>query len=998
MALLAVLNHGDPSWNGNYAQIEFHSYNERYEGSYPNLYFCFDVQARIVAINSGWWMIQANTTFNYGGVQQTHYIYTGRVYGTSGWYFVGSHRKSCGCGRSFTFDDGCSVSGYPNLSGNGSITSPTIEEPSFTARAENIDQRTCDIVWDTTDNPYNMYRMYVKAPNGTYSSQLPMDGSYSLEGLNSNTSYTYRVEAWQADGRGSEVAGKDVSFKTLENYPEISVTEVTYEIEDAGETDNVTFRFKSTDDSHVSKWHYQIQGGPPFSVISPAYSARPLAKNLESYIDVWTEDTLGRTSSKFRQYFHTTFTKMTVWRRMKTNGYQLFDASKLATTEAVDGITITNNNDGSFILNGTSKNVILFSTLLDKIVEKGKKYTISANNDSVHGGVLMRLGYTHVDVASQVLMNSKNATVTFTTTRESNEFVIRIASGVTLNNFKIKPMLNKEEAKAWEPYTNGKPFDGYLRGFMYCIQNMLWGYARPYVLNAGRKWLNALPYDIVRRFIFSGKTNAAGLEIHKIYGNTVQETTKGYQLFDASKIPTIANSGATVTNNNDGSFTISGRGTLTNVYANVSSNVKDELSKVLKPGRISITSATSIYPYAYFLFEFQDGRSMEIRSSDTHTKEITQEDINNLKSIYYGFYGAKGMQIKTGTIKVMVFQDGDGTWEAYTAGKPGPNADGPLPIRNFEISNIYSCSSNILENTSQTSTINGITFTVNKDGSVNVNGTATTQAEKTLGYVQLLANVKYTMKCSNLKNNSLIIYFKFDGNKYVIAGETSDEITFTLDSDLYAKIVLAVRINSSLNNVIAYPQINMGNKALPYEPFKGSTTKSSVTLAKEDIYTKSTILRKRKKIVFDGSEDEKWIYDSEAYRFAITVSDSLLYTNKRIPVVCNRGVFKESGIDPGTTFIGANHLYYYSLDRVITKVQDFKTWLSTHPLEVEYPLQTPTTEYVTIPTITSFDPYTNAWTDSEVETQIEWRPAASSTLSERFYAVEQYRKVLNENT
>ena len=314
MALLAVLNQGDPTWNGNYAQIEFHSYNERYEGSYPNLYFCFDVQARIVAINGGWWMIQANTTFNYGGVQQTHYIYTGRVYGNSGWYFVGSHRKLCGCGRSFTFGDGCSVSGYPTLSGSGSIASPTIGEPSVSANAANIDQLTCDIQYNMTSNPYNMYRLYVKSPSGSYSTQLPNSGTYHIEGLKSNTSYTYRIEAFQADGGGSVVAYKEVKFKTLENYPEISVTEVTYEIADMGDTDSLTFHFKSTDDSHVEKWYCQIQGGPQRFNTSAEYIESGLAKNLESYIDVWTEDTLGRMSSKFRQEFHTTFTKMTVWR------------------------------------------------------------------------------------------------------------------------------------------------------------------------------------------------------------------------------------------------------------------------------------------------------------------------------------------------------------------------------------------------------------------------------------------------------------------------------------------------------------------------------------------------------------------------------------------------------------------------------------------------------------------------------------------------------------
>lgn len=314
MTVLAVLSGSYGNWNGNYAQIEFHSYNERYEGSYPNLDFCFDVQARIVAKNGGWWSVQANTTFNYGGAAQTHYLNFGITYGTSPWYYVGSHRKRCGCGRSFTFGDGCSVSGYPNLSGSGSITSPTIGAPSVSANAANIDQLTCDIQYNMTSNPYNMYRLYVKSPSGSYSAQLPNSGTYHIEGLESNHSYTYYVEAWQADGGGSVVTSTPITFKTLENYPEISVTKVDYEIVDMGDTDNIQFSFKSTDDTHVETWYYQIQGKEQGSSESAEYTATGLPKNLESYIEVWTEDTLGRTSAKFKQTFHTTFTKMTVFR------------------------------------------------------------------------------------------------------------------------------------------------------------------------------------------------------------------------------------------------------------------------------------------------------------------------------------------------------------------------------------------------------------------------------------------------------------------------------------------------------------------------------------------------------------------------------------------------------------------------------------------------------------------------------------------------------------
>src|SRR5699024_8490813 len=51
-----------------------------------------------------------------------------------------------------------------------------------------------------------------------------------------------------------------------------------------------------------------------------------------------------------------------------------------------------------------------------------------------------------------------------------------------------------------------------------------------------------------------------------LYATCKQKTTTGAQLFDASLIPTTSKGGATVTNNGDGSFTISGEGQLTEIF------------------------------------------------------------------------------------------------------------------------------------------------------------------------------------------------------------------------------------------------------------------------------------------------------------------------------------------------------------------------------------------------------------------------------------------------
>ena len=61
---------------------------------------------------------------------------------------------------------------------------------------------------------------------------------------------------------------------------------------------------------------------------------------------------------------------------------------------------------------------------------------------------------------------------------------------------------------------------------------------------------------------YKGVASDYGAEIIKLEGKSEQGSTNGYQLFDASKLQTKTQGGATVTNNGDGSFTVSGSGNL----------------------------------------------------------------------------------------------------------------------------------------------------------------------------------------------------------------------------------------------------------------------------------------------------------------------------------------------------------------------------------------------------------------------------------------------------
>lgn len=175
-----------------------------------------------------------------------------------------------------------------------------------------------------------------------------------------------------------------------------------------------------------------------------------------------------------------------------------------------------------------------------------------------------------------------------------------------------------------------------------------------------------------------GDSSDAFFEGLKLFGKTEQVRTKGYQLFDASKIATKSAGGATVTNNGDGSFTISGSGNLTGNFVNSHVLSNEEAKKLFKAGRVTL-KGDKTYPFVYMQIKNTAGLIKELKTLDVDSErylDLTSEHINSEGfHVSFGIYGSSGSAIIPGTVKPMVYQDGDGTWEPYTGGKPSPSME-----------------------------------------------------------------------------------------------------------------------------------------------------------------------------------------------------------------------------------------------------------------------------------------------------------------------------------
>lgn len=199
----------------------------------------------------------------------------------------------------------------------------------------------------------------------------------------------------------------------------------------------------------------------------------------------------------------------------------------------------------------------------------------------------------------------------------------------------------------------------------------------------------------------------------KIYGKTVVVNAKSYQLFNSELFSTQSMGGATVTNNGDGSFTISGSGTLTENFVSLFFYSHEETVELLRTGAIFSKFGAITNPCLnYYLEDKVNGTSLYLASNSwnaNYDSSVTEEMLSSpTANLVVGFWGSAGSEIKPGTIKPMIYQDGDGTWEPFAT------STATISRQLFD-ADLF-----------PTKTIGNVTIKNNEDGSFTVSGTGDT--------------------------------------------------------------------------------------------------------------------------------------------------------------------------------------------------------------------------------------------------------------------------------
>ena len=285
---------------------------------------------------------------------------------------------------------------------------------------------------------------------------------------------------------------------------------------------------------------------------------------------------------------------------------------------------------------------------------------------------------------------------------------------------------------------------------------------------------------------------------------------------------------------------------------------------------------------------------------------------------------------------------------------------------------------NLLENNSITQTKNGVTYTVNQDKSITLNGTSTQAFVVEINNNLVLDSGNYNLSLNGrIQGCGIYAYVGANVLKvYVSSNSATDnyQSNFTLDSrTIFTQIRIDIQANKTFNNVTIYPQLEKSSTATTYEAYKSNNypiTLGDIELCKIGTYQDRIYKNNGKwylykaigKVVLNGTES--WNIESSGQRYTTLVANSRAET-QRLMIYSNYFHYISSGNEVGGGFNYGSRIFIYP--NSISSVADLKTWLSTHNTIVYYMLATPTfTEITDENLISQLEALNNAQTYSGI--------------------------------
>ena len=380
----------------------------------------------------------------------------------------------------------------------------------------------------------------------------------------------------------------------------------------------------------------------------------------------------------------------------------------------------------------------------------------------------------------------------------------------------------------------------------------------------------------------------------KIKGGHKQKTREGYQLLN---LQNGTQNGITYYVDSEGYFYISGTCTSDRITLN--------LNEIVLNGTYTFTNKSISGGEINCVLKDNTPEYGNIFTKNNETKEVNTV----LKDLVCYLTNGATYNSKIKLMLVSGSQEKD--IELYGAS--------PSPDYSSEIETVGS-NVNILENKAITQTINGVTFTVNKDGSIMVNGIATTNTTFKINNNIIPKNISnlilsgcpnngstdtYDLKIELYKNG---VWTKalYDFGNGVNTGDLSEYTS--------CKISATIRKDYNANNLIFKPKLEKGTVETPYSPYGMGSVGINVVnknlfieYTKESIYSFGITFNANKNILnFNGSVTSENYPSFTFYKNGSIVANQYWATNKAIKK--ERGFFDANTINKILSFISSGTL------------------------------------------------------------------------------------------
>ena len=476
------------------------------------------------------------------------------------------------------------------------------------------------------------------------------------------------------------------------------------------------------------------------------------------------------------------------------------------------------------------------------------------------------------------------------------------------------------------------------------------GLASKAMVNAG--------YYTYKGISYGGSASNNGIDVAEIDGAYSQVTTNGKNLLNITSTGGT-NNGITYTINDDKSVTLNGATTDT-----VSQLILNIMT--IPNGTYCLNGTKTANVYMRIWSETQQKEIY--KSVNSGSFEITNNDVCQIQ-----IYIHRGVTCNNVIIYPQLELGSTATsYEPFTGGIASPNPEYPQEPKFVGDYNEGTQKYNI---DFMTSGKNLFDFNKLQDGiftdkSGNINSNASYKS-----FYQYVPKGIYTIK--GFDKSVLAV-------RAIVNGVYSATVqnTFVVDKPSYLGISFRLNPSATLNKNDKI-QISLEEFANEYyEPIgiKTTTVQLNQPLRElpngvKDTIENGVVTRRVGEITFDGSSDESWILlDSKNGYTRFTLSTNSISSAS---LLCNK--LKVVNGVPGTYTQECIIEYIDKVMRVVvsndnaSSVEQLRTWLQSNPITVWYQLAMPTTEQITLPTLPSWYPYTNAWVGTELQPSfVEW--------------------------